>query len=247
MINVSKPIKIPTVLIKKGKAANIENRKKYKANPKSKITIDKKIYGHKTVKDALKQIQHKKCCFCEKNEGDQYGAIEHYRPKDGYKDKKGQKIKKPGYYGQGYTWTNLYFVCAPCNTIKGALFPLEIESKRAVGYQRINRESPYLLDPGGVKNPRDHIVFDFELIRGLTDFGKQTIEICGLDREGLDNARKKLIDNINVRLYILDRRIHHSLRQVEEAEKFIINSIKAESEFSAAAIDYLKKKGVSLV
>lgn len=254
MINVVKPTDIPDVLAKKGKVENDKNCKKYITNPQAyinsekKITIDKKIYGYITVKKALKSAQHEKCCFCEKSQVDEYGAVEHYRPKEGYKEKRGLKLKKPGYYWLGYSWSNLYFVCCPCNTRKGAIFPLTVEANRATHHKKnISTESPYLLDPSGKKDPRKHIVFDFQFIRGLTNFGKQTVEVCGLNREGLNTDRMELIDDIKARLAILERKKHHSLEEVKEAENFIRLSIRAEAKFSATAIDYLKRTGIRLI
>ena len=120
------------------------------------------------------------------------------------------------------------------------------ESKRAKSHQiKITRETPLLLDPGGRKNPRKHIIFEDQFPKGKSVYGEKTIEICGLDRDALINKRKTLIDNINARIVILGTRSYHN-DDVVKAKTFIKNSIKAEAEFSATAIDYLSTINISL-
>lgn len=259
MIKVNKPIIIPKKLQVEGHNADTRNRRIYDLDPdsfksgKSPITIENKIYGHKTVKSVLKAAQHNKCCFCEKDQKGENGNVEHFRPKDGYKSNKNEKkLKKPGYYWLGYDWSNLFFVCSACNSTgnKGNLFPLINESKRAKSHHDdISQEESVLIDPSGPKDPRDHIYFEsqflsgksFIFIRGKTVFGKRTIEICGLDREELNDKRAELIDNINARIAILLKSGHFDVKEVEEARRFILNSQKPESKFSATAADYIKQ------
>lgn len=57
------------------------------------------IYGHDSVKTALRTMQHGKCCFCEaKITHISYGDVEHYRPKGGHKQVESDKLTQPGYY-----------------------------------------------------------------------------------------------------------------------------------------------------
>src|SRR5580700_3071287 len=127
MITVKKPAAIPKKLLNEGKVADTLNRNKYDADPNAVIKILNKIYGHKSVKKILKRAQFDKCCFCEKNQKDENGAVEHFRPKAGYHSERKERLKKPGYYWLGYEWSNLFFVCSVCNSKmhKGNLFPLE--------------------------------------------------------------------------------------------------------------------------
>ena len=110
MIRIIKPIDIPAILLSKGKSTNNSNRKKYDNDPllyagkqslipkKSKLFLSTTIYGVDTVKKVLKDAQKGKCCFCEKMQNDEYGAVEHYRPKGGFKAKRKDRITKPGYF-----------------------------------------------------------------------------------------------------------------------------------------------------
>lgn len=256
MILINKPAKIPEILSIRGKATNKSNCNRYTKDQEAyenrtkdfKYTIQKSIYGGNTVKSVLKKTQFQKCCFCEKKQGDEHGAVEHYRPKAGYRlaGKKAQLIK-PGYYWLGYDWDNLFFVCGPCNTKKGNIFPLKDEAKRATNHKKsMNLEVPYILNPSGAEDPRDHVIFKNNLIdiEKLSLFGKHTVEICDLDRDGLNNERAKTINNIDARLVIISS--SYDVNTIKEAEDYIKQAISEQGEFSAMAQAYLIAKGVVL-
>jgi uncharacterized protein (TIGR02646 family) len=250
MIRVIKSSTIPKILLTKGTNENEKNKKLFNSNRAlfdiTKSLVKNKIYGHSSVKLILKSFQHSKCCFCEKSQKGENGAVEHFRPKGAFHSLKKEKLQKPGYYWLGYEWNNLYFVCSACNSklYKGNLFPLKDESKRARNHNdNIDLEDPYLIEPGGNTNPRDHIVFDLHLPRGKTIYGKKTIEICGLDRWALNEDRQKHTKNIECRICILKKREVFDINTVNEAIEFINNSVKPQAEFSATAIDYLAYRG----
>lgn len=249
MILVSKPAKVPITLSKTGYAADNRNREAYDGDPQAYIDnvkefeIKPSIYNYPSVKKALKTAQHSKCCFCEKEQKDEYGAVEHYRPKAGFQVlDKAEALHKPGYYWLGYTWRNLYFVCGPCNTNKGNLFPLVDETKRAKSHHDDDsQEEPYLLDPIGPKDPREHIVFDSEFVRGVSEYGRRTISICGLDRDGLTEKRKELIFEIQFYIGVLIDKANNSAAVVQRARDFLKACRNPSAEFSAAAMDYLSQ------
>lgn len=253
MITVLKPATIPSKLTGAGVIENDKNCKAYDHDPNAYINdvkefnIKPSIYNHQSIKKSLKSAQHSKCCFCEKEQKDEYGAVEHYRPKAGYQPTEKKKLIKPGYYWLGYDWSNLYFVCSVCNTSKANQFPLVDENKRAKSHHYdISKEVPYLLDPSGVENPRNHIVFDLGFVRGTTEFGKKTIKICGLDRDGLNEKRNKLISDIDFHIQIIVDQVNNSLATVQKAKNFIRECRKPEAEFSAVAIDYLSQFNISI-
>lgn len=247
MIRVVKRSGVPEKLTRDGKMANDKNCLDYINNPREYIAnkkefyINPAIYNHLSIKSSLRKAQFNKCCFCEKEQEDEYGAVEHYRPKKGFKSERKEKLKKPGYYWLGYEWHNLYFVCSPCNTKKGNLFPLVNENKRAKSHTMlITEEIPLLLDPGGIEDPRDHIVFDNQFPRGITDYGKRTIEICQLGRDGLNKKRRQLLDLIDDKIAIIYKRDQVPDQVVKRAKKFILSCQKPKAQFSAVARDYLK-------
>ncbi len=250
MIKIIRPTTTPDKLKNEGEAANKKNCLDYDADPNSymngtsSIDIDNSIYGHSSIKRILKKAQHNKCCFCEKDQVDEFGAVEHFRPKKGYKSTEKDKLKKPGYYWLGYNWNNLFFVCSACNSAgnKGNLFPLLDESKRAKSHHdKVSDETPLLLDPCGPEDPRDHIYFDDEFPKSKSALGANTIEICGLDRDALNEKRKKLIADIDVRIVIIASKMGMSKTETDKAKDYLLHSTQPTSEFSSSATDYIQQ------
>lgn len=246
MIKVTKPATVPTKLSGAGVTATQQDEADYDIHKrayitnKKRFTIKPEIYGHTSVKKVLKKAQHNKCCYCEKDQGDEYGAVEHYRPKAGHKSARKTPLNKPGYYWKGYSWDNLYFVCGPCNTHKGNLFPLADESKRATSHHiPVQQEDPYMLDPGGVKDPRHHITFNKELVEWLDDYGWHTIDACRLGRSTLNEKRKKLLSDLDYHIVKIVNQQLYPADDVRKSRQFLKRSRSAKGEFSAAATDYL--------
>lgn len=251
MIKVFRPATIPVVLTGRGVTETQENNLKYLAlknsynSGKIKFDIKSSIYNASTVKSSLKKAQFKKCCFCEKLQNDEYGAVEHYRPKGGYKSLRSDKLKKPGYYWTGYDWKNLLFVCEPCNKKKGNIFPLENEKFRAKNHEgNILLEKPLLLDPAGSKNPRNHIKFDFQFVRGISNEGIQTVAVCNLDRDSLNEERLKVLVEIQERIAIIITNIDKSA--VRRAKRYLKKSVSPNAPFSAMAQDYIATSPIIL-
>jgi uncharacterized protein (TIGR02646 family) len=250
MIRIIKPYTAPSKLLIDGQLENAINCAAYDANPISyingpgKFKIKKSIYGHKTVKRLLLGAQHQKCCFCEKNQRDEPGAIEHFRPKNGYLSQRGEKrLRKPGYYWLAYDWNNLYFVCHPCNTsYKKNLFPLRDSANRARSHHDdISLESPLLLDPGGAEDPRNHIVFDNDVPRGISVIGRETILICGLDRAALNEDRKEWLKELKHRILLLLEEPNLRRQTKERAIKYLKDAQRPEKPYSSAAFDYINQ------
>lgn len=248
MIRIEKPTDVPKKLLKEGVEENDKNCKAYD-DPNSNhhetgFKIGNKIYGHSSVKSILKRSQHNKCCFCEKDQVDEYGAVEHFRPKKGFKINKSDRLVRPGYYWLAFDWDNLFFVCALCNSAKykGNRFPLVDEKVRAKSHHDdYQSEESLLLHPCGIndKDPEKHITFEGPFPKDLTTFGKSTIEICGLDRDALNNKRKKLLEDIDARIAILNLHNLHTEDEVRQAKKFIRNCQRKKAEFSSVAKVYL--------
>lgn len=247
MIRINRPKKIPKSIKNKGKQITDADCKSFEKDDKLFISEFKalsSVYGSRAVKKSLKKAQHNKCCFCEKNQVDEYGAVEHFRPKGGYKKtKEDKKLLKPGYYWLAYSWDNLLFVCGVCNTTyKKNFFPLIEEQKRAKSHLfDVSKEEPLLLNPCGDKNPENHVLFNNNLPFSRDIFGKKTIEICGLDRDALNSSRRKLISDIEARLVILIAKEAHQQKDLQNAWDFLVQCQKPESEFSSVARYYLKQ------
>jgi hypothetical protein len=160
-------------------------------------------------KQILMQAQHGKCGFCEhKIRPGQTGDVEHFAPKseistlvergkevEGLSNVRGRKVRvvsDVGYWWLAYDWSNYLIACMRCNQVwKGSLFPVHEEPRRLPPSPDVSEE-PLLLSPFGVHDPVEHLRFD-ELgqIRSGSEHGKATIEVCGLDRESLREARQE--------------------------------------------------------
>lgn len=151
-----------------------------------------KAYRQAPVKQALVELFHGKCAYCEIYvRGGYPGDIEHYRPK-GRVQRLGRVNGKLAYYTPGYywlasEWKNLLFSCNECNsggtkempdpeapedrskwvvrtTGKVDQFPLLDMKKRARrSKDNLSRERPLLLNPCWPEHdPSRHLEFDYE-------------------------------------------------------------------------------------
>ena len=199
MIRVTKPPRPPAALCagagrtKADCAAYDEHRDEY-SNGVKRFDFDRTIYGHADVRTALREAQHRKCCYCE-GRFDAFAPfdVEHYRPKGAVRQDEDLQKQFPGYYWLAYSWENLYLCCQECNrSSKKDLFPLADDSARTRSHRdEIARESPLLLDPGGADDPRVHIRFQKNHAVGRTEVGRRTIEVLDLNRPSLIEERSK--------------------------------------------------------
>jgi len=182
---------------------------------KSDLYRGKTILPDGTVKyivvEALMQLYHDKCAYCECKEFDP--QVEHYRPQNRVTSAGGHT----GYFWLAFEWSNLVSTCFDCNKIgkgKGNRFPLiGGETNRVSQAPALNgntldpaqirpdqpplsTERPYLLHPE-IDQPEQFFSFNSKgEIKGtdIEDRGKKTIEICNLNRRNLKYRRQKALD-----------------------------------------------------
>lgn len=219
----------------------------YSANPdqyvNEEMPIRQSIYASEAVKAELARCHHGKCCYCETPIlSPAYPHVEHWRPQKSSRQERGQKRVRPGYYWLAYSWDNLLWSCALCNSNKSDLFPLEDPTKRARHHgMSLEEEAPAILKPDGDEDPRNHIAFHMEIPVGLTPVGRKTIDVLHLGwadelrRRGLDEIRKAqqlfidLKDSVDPKLQ----------RHAESFRKFIEDAVRPEKPYSAMVSDYL--------
>ncbi len=159
-------------------------------------------YAHDSVKEKLREIYRDKCAYCECKTSEGVPLqVEHYRPKKNPTEDKGH----PGYYWIGYEWSNLLLSCAKCNRAKSNQFPIEgvrVKSPQAdraewrADSESFKAENSLLLNPE-LDYPEEHLVFfpDGNIKeKDGSQRGRKTIEICELNREDLEIARKAVVD-----------------------------------------------------
>lgn len=194
----------------------------------SKPRIKSELY--KRMRDVFLTVSSKKCAYCEAMLTDvvRKGDVEHYRPKGRVRDERGNIVRTanaagvdedhPGYYWLAYDWRNLLPACPACNrracdtpsgqqTGKGEIFPT-LDGWWATKPEDIDKEQPALLNPY-FDDPNEHLVFDVStgIVGYKTRRGKITIQVLGLNRDGLPEARRIAAENASELYagYIQDR------------------------------------------
>ncbi len=212
-----------------GKKEHIRAIDYYAKHLDQKKTFPFKIYKSLEVTDALDELFHHKCAYCESKYGaTQKVAVEHYRPK-GSVLMNGQ-LNKRGYYWLASDWDNLLASCTDCNSPrkqkvyganaevlgKGIEFPIEDEAHRATNPGEETQEHPLLINPC-CDDPDNHLVFDVTtddevIVRPAlkptgeeSPIGKETIRVYGLQRLGLVWARRDRIKLIRAQITRLNK------------------------------------------
>lgn len=188
-------------------------------DPSRKPTF--KAYKDQLVKDELNALFKNKCAYCESEyEHVSPMDVEHFRPKGAYILPDGKKSKK-GYFWLAAEWTNLLPSCIDCNrqrkqfrrnsdgliikslSGKANKFPIVDENNRAQNPDDEVNETALLLDPCKDK-PSQYLDF---LVDGSVRpkngskekkfaKGQYSIEVYGLDREGLVRVRKEIMKRL---------------------------------------------------
>ena len=206
-----------------------------------KLSIKASIYGHQDVRDSLEASHHRKCAFCEVVIPKPYAVshVEHWRPKGSVKQENGDATVVPGYYWLAYDWDNLLLACRFCNSSnKGIQFPLLDPASRVSNHhQDLADEDPQLLKPDA-EDPRDHIEFVDELPRGVTDRGRTTVRVLGLDRLEHRPRDQLLTDLRDIRTFVIrnNEDQHPEIRILVGTQRILYErSVLNSSPFSAMA------------
>jgi uncharacterized protein (TIGR02646 family) len=204
MIRVKKPARPPAVLRTQGRSLTKSLCKDYDTfsadycSGTRKFDFDAAIYGDESVKNALREAQHGKCCFCEaKITHIAYGDVEHFRPKAGYRQHPNSPLSRPGYYWLAYEWANLLLCCQICNQRhKRNLFPLQDPAQRATVHTNdLAKEQPLFINPATV-DPALYIEFREEVAYPIDDnpMGRATINGLQLNRDELCQRRLTVLE-----------------------------------------------------
>ena len=147
------------------------------------------------TRNALTELFHGKCAYCETRLGESnQGDIERFRPRNGVAESSGQYLGDH-YWAQAFVWDNLLLACPSCKRSKANRFPIEPGSTRAAAdadRAALLSEKPMLLDPCGEDDPNLHLLFGSDgNVSGLTERGRATIELLGLNRSTLCHERRQ--------------------------------------------------------
>jgi uncharacterized protein (TIGR02646 family) len=239
MVKIEKPNTILPKLSGDGGTATVKLRQLYEADViaystgAKKFLIEKRIYGHETVKRALKDAQHDKCCFCERKT--EVGDVEHYRGKGGYQQDENEALQFPGYYWLAYDWENLFFSCETCNrSYKRNFFPLENPDERAKSHlDDLSLERPIIINPA-VDDPEEFIEFYGHHPKAINGNrkGSETIKRTGLERPFMNDRRR---NHYLILKGIFQASKEASLTQTQRDGFYALlaDAAKSESEYAA--------------
>lgn len=205
---------------------------------RQKFEFKNAIYGHESVKTALIEAQHEKCCFCEsKVTHIAYGDIEHFRPKGGWRRTKSSKLTRPGYFWLAYDWSNLLFCCQICNQReKRNHFPIEDEQQRCTHPNKdVSLEKPLFINPR-FEDPETHIAFRGEVPFPVNNSkkGKATIDGLGLKRKPLQSRRTDILSALKYVHYVATGVVSASIELQEEAKAKLKLFAEPSAEYSSA-------------
>lgn len=165
----------------------------------------KKVKGYDSrfkqsdIKTSLKMIYNDKCAYCEQQVvagsdiSDNKSTIEHYRPKSIY-------------YWLAYSWDNLLWCCHRCNQNKSNQFAIiGTEINYHINFLTSIHDScntyngveqPKMIHPE-VESVISQLIFNANGKIDSDDMRvKYTITTCGIDRDDLNEKRKKILDEL---------------------------------------------------
>lgn len=242
MIKISRAAE-PTILASRGKTQTDVEIAKVTANPSrftdgiEKLEFDSTIYGHQSVKEALKTMQHEKCCFCEsKITHIAHGDVEHFRPKAAWYSESIKGLVRPGYFWLAYAWNNLLYCCQVCNQRhKRNHFPLSDETSRCTyPNTAVHAESPLFINPAD-EEPNLYIGFRGDAayaIRGQQK-GIETIKGLQLNRKEIRLRRSEKLEMLKMVYQIAMLQIPVSPEDQRAAEALLDKYSGEQAEYSA--------------
>lgn len=154
------------------------------------------VYTHPDVVAALVDIFRSKCAYCESYLSDPSGVnVDHFRPTSDAVGADGRPDHE-AYWWLAYRWDNLLLSCTDCSRTKGQRFP--VSAVRASDDAGLALEQPLLLNPRSPDgNPERWLLFYRDgTVASDDDRGRATIEILGLNRSVLVDARRTVASDV---------------------------------------------------
>ena len=218
--------------------------------------FDFRLYRHPNVKEALEELFNGKCAFCEsKSRTTVPLEVEHFRPKQRCLDQHGNHFPLH-YFWLASEWRNFYSICTECNRAKKTRFPISGERASVDNpvydpQELFEIESPLLLDPCREKDfPEQQFVYSENgEISSDTERGRMTIEVFGLNRSALVEARKRNLEGLqghiaNVEQLISDMddgRTAFDEKKIAKQVDRVLRMTRDETEFAGMCRQYAKR------
>ncbi|EIW8577282.1 hypothetical protein CIZ60_000852 [Klebsiella aerogenes] len=208
-------------------------------------------YKENDVIDALNSLFYNKCAYCESkitNTGPI--DVEHFRPKGKIEG----ETNHFGYWWLATEWTNLLSSCIDCNRGRYQIHLSSEDGQQLTQGEKLSGkhdhfpvagpratcatddhslEDPLLIDPTRV-NPAEHInwriVADHPLAVAVSVYGKTSIDLFGLNRSKLTEARKELLLKLNYDFICLNNLISSMVKLPTDAVSSLIPALEMNIE-----------------
>jgi uncharacterized protein (TIGR02646 family) len=229
------------------KNAFIKNIKDEKHDSENAYS-DGKADDEDSIKWTLKQIYYEKCAYCESYIKNDFGEIEHFRPKNSSKNEDTKCDKSYSYYWLSFSWSNLIPSCKRCNGKKSNCFDI-LGTRASYNYEELedlhfrtadynDSEQPKLLHPE-YDTFEDKICFNARgKIISKDERVKYTVKICDLNRKNLIRSRgvilTTLIDNLLKQYpeYEVFMNKHNNLKEALKKFKYLIEEFCKQADKS---------------
>lgn len=204
-------------------------------------TPPRRTDAYRDLKSFLTRVFAEKCGYCETLRSGGQKSIDHFRPTNEVTAER-KPVSHPGYWWLAYEWFNLVPACEDCNEwnekkvgdkpVKGGKkCEFRVSGHRIIEpsddpsrwRNELESEDPLLLSPYE-DDPQEHIEFDLLTFRPrhTTERGKETVEVCSLDRDDLLTARGRALARL------ISRTLEEGFKGMKE-----IDDVPASSEYSA--------------
>ncbi|MFJ2684015.1 hypothetical protein ACIOYV_09760 [Pseudomonas sp. NPDC087342] len=208
----------------------------YYQNPRTKA-YGFAHYKESDVVTALNTLFHNKCAYCEgKITSTGPIDVEHFRPKGQIEG----ELNHPGYWWLATEWTNLLASCIDCNRGRNQTLLGSEDGQRLTQGERLSGkhdhfpvagpratcatddhalEDPLLIDPTCV-DPGEHIgwkvVADQPLAVAISQYGQTSIDLFGLNRSKLAEARLEYQLKLDEEFLCLKTTIHKIAKETTD-------------------------------
>ncbi|WPN55423.1 AAA family ATPase [Pseudomonas sp. P9_31] len=155
------------------------------------------------IRNALAECFPSKCAYCETPV--EKPEIELFRPRQNASNLDGS-VDDDSYWWLALEWSNYLPACSRCNALKGSRFPIEgMRAGPDSTSVSLAEEQRLLLDPCE-DDPSSLLLFLEDGRVTSEDFqGKVTIDVLGLNRESLVDARRREIESLKRILSVQQR------------------------------------------
>jgi len=201
------------------------------------------LYKSSDVMVELRKQHSGMCVYCEKDLTDNTPHVEHFRPKSHY-------------WWLAYSWDNLFLSCEECNVRKGDKFEASSkqtspdarwrEDRHNLSSQLNESEVPSLLHPCEIETELEFSFTCDGIAKALSERASYTYSTVQLGREQCVYRRKKLVDDLKIRV---QERVFEgedvTAAVLSEIKSFYGKALKLSGEYPSFRMHLVRSKKLS--